>query len=362
MTPPTLSAEACVALARPDHYLARLYDFFAQYYKDAHRTPTEWHIRTPIGTLAVHIDGNSLVLRAEAEEPGALATLKDAMATYLEKFAIEERPEISWTGDGCDTTELPNFRRLTVTNAVNITRRMRRLTMAGENLARFAEHGLHIRLAFPPPGVTPQWPTMGRNGRPLWPPSEHCPILRTYTIRSIDADAGRLEVDFVMHHDAGVGSRWAANARVGDPVGMLGPGGGVLPAADWYLFACDETGIPAASRMLEMLDASKSARAFFEVDDEDEIQPLRFQAAVEVMWLFRNGAPAGHSDLLRDAALAAVFPSDRSVFAWSAAEAATAKAIRTVWSTIQRPSFRWSATGYWKRGRNEEEYRLEAAD
>src|SRR5262249_47278739 len=99
-----------------------------------------------------------------------------------------------------------------------------------------------------------------------------------------------------------------------------------------------------------------------EVADEREIQPTRSTSSIAVRWLPRGDVAAGHSELLRDAALTASIPEDRSVFLWAACEAAAAREIREHWKKMERPGLRWSATGYWKRGRTEEQYRLEAAD
>src|SRR5437879_4285232 len=52
---------------------------------------------------------------------------------------------------------------------------------------------------------------------------------RTYTVRSFDAAAGELAVDFVHHGDEGVAGPWAAAARPGDELLLSGPGGAYSP-------------------------------------------------------------------------------------------------------------------------------------
>ena len=49
--------------------------------------------------------------------------------------------------------------------------------------------------------------------------------------------------------------------KPGDRIGVVGPGGGGLVEAEWYLFAGDETALPAIGRMLEHLPATAKGTA-----------------------------------------------------------------------------------------------------
>ena len=136
---------------------------------------------------------------------------------------------------------------------------MRRVRLQGEDLERYgAFGGLHVRMLFPTPeNPNPVWPVAGSNGQPQWPSEERRPVARVYTIRRLDAAAAHMDIDFVVHGDddgcEGVGSAWAMKARPGDEVGIIGPLGRAVRTADWYVLGCDETGLPAASRILENL-------------------------------------------------------------------------------------------------------------
>jgi NADPH-dependent ferric siderophore reductase len=184
----------------------------------------------------------------------------------------------------------------------------------------------------PPAGIsTPEWPLPGRNGRMQWPPEPRRPPSRVYTIRSLDVAAGTMDVDFVLHGDEGPASAWAARAAPGDIVGILGPVGRQIPEADWYLLACDETGIPAIARILEKLPAGARGHAFIEVADAAEEQVLPTSSSVEVMWLHRHGAAAGTTTLLQDSVRATPWPSEGRLFAWAGAEGTTARTLRSYW-------------------------------
>lgn len=231
---------------------------------------------------------------------------------------------------------------------------MRRIRFSGQDVARFAPlEALHVNLLLQQPGLRePQWPRVGPDGRILWDNPHLRPAARKYTVRSVDADAGTLDIDFVLHDDAGPGSTFAQRARVGDQIGIIGPGGGGLADADWYLFAGDETALPAISRMLEHLPAKARGIVFIEVADAAEIQPLKFAASIDVQWLCRNGAEAGTTTLLVDAVRGAAFPDNGSkTYAWVGCEF---EAFRTLRSHLRAErGFKKHENlivSYWRRG------------
>src|SRR5689334_13234051 len=75
-------------------------------------------------------------------------------------------------------------------------------------------------------------------GQALMPtiPADAGTVNRRYTVRFADGDAGRVELDIVVHDD-GPGARWATEAPLGSVITALGPRGKVVPAADvaWHL-------------------------------------------------------------------------------------------------------------------------------
>ena len=118
-------------------------------------------------------------------------------------------------------------------------------------------------------------------------PADQRPELRWYTIRSLRPDVREIDVGFVLHGDAGPGSRWAGAARPGDEVGFrAGKATYVPPDGDGRrLLAADETALPALAAILEAHGAGPAPiEAFAEVPDESYRQPL--DAAVT--WLFRG--------------------------------------------------------------------------
>ncbi|MDE1145051.1 MAG: siderophore-interacting protein [Azospirillaceae bacterium] len=283
--------------------------------------------------------------------------LKHDLTGLLDFVARPENLEIAWTGDTAGAALPPDLRVLTVAHVQAPTPRLRRVTFHGDDLARYAAPDqIHCRLMFQAKGVaTPQWPHLDDNGRIVWPDAGKL-TSRIFTIRRIDAAAGTLDVDFVIHEGTGPGSSWAANAAPGDIVGILGPAAYGLRPAAWYLLAGDETGLPGIARILEGLPATATGVALVEVADAAEEQMIAGPPGVEIRWLHRDGAAPGTTPLLSDALRAVAFPAGRDdVFCWVGAEYSTFRDMRTYLRTnIGVPASRMIAFSHWRRGMSEE--------
>jgi NADPH-dependent ferric siderophore reductase len=349
----TLISEARVATSSGKEYLKLLCNRLAE--TEIETFPTEAGARAELprglGTAFLEASPHELLMRAEAGTEQGLSALKFLLGLRLEQVAEAEKPDLVWTGHGCDLTVLPGLREMRVKGVRQVTPLIRRITLGGEDLGRFDAAAMHVRLLFPPAGLDrPEWPVPGRNGRPVWPPQERCPTQRIYTIRSIDVAAGELDIDFVLHGDEGVASGWAARASVGDLIGMLGPGGAERDDADWYLLAGDETAIPAIARILQRLPAHARGVVLVEVADAQEIQPLAVPPGLDQRWLLREDRHAGHSDLLADAVTAVKPPEQGTILCWLGAEAETARRVRHHWrEVLELPREAVISVAYWHR-------------
>jgi NADPH-dependent ferric siderophore reductase len=243
------------------------------------------------------------------------------------------------------------MRLLQVREVSRLTSKMVRVVVGGEALAGFvsAAHDDHVKLFFPQPGQDkPVLPTP--NG-PVYPEGALRPVARDYTPRRYDAAANMLMIDFVLHGD-GPATTWAAQARPGQYLGVGGPRGSFIVPDDfdWYLLAGDETAIPAIGRRLEELPAGARVIAVVEVADATEEQQFHTSARLQMRWLHRAGAEEGNHLLLQRALLDLVLPPGEG-YAWVAAEASAAKALRRC-LVDQRglPKDRVKAAAYWKQG------------
>ncbi len=248
------------------------------------------------------------------------------------------------------------LRLLQVRNVSRLTPKMVRIIVGGDELEGFvsAAHDDHVKLFFPRPGQDkPVLPTPSPNG-PVYPEGTPKPAARDYTPRRYDAAANTLAIDFVLHGD-GPATAWAAQARAGQYLGVGGPRGSFIVPDDfdWYLLAGDETALPAIGRRLEELPSGSRAIVIVEVESAAEEQPFDTRARIETRWLYRQGVdgaePGDRSLLLSTIAGLTLPPGDG--YAWVAAEAATAKAMRR--HLVDERGLRKDrvkAAAYWKRG------------
>ncbi len=194
------------------------------------------------------------------------------------------------------------------------------------------------------------------------------PVLRTYTIRSVDPVAREIAIDFVVHGDAGVAGPWAASAVAGDVLRLRGPGGAFAPdrAVDWYLFAGDETAFPAISASVETLDASAIGKVIIEVGSvEDEIA-FDSPAGVDVTWIHRGDtsdrigeeAAGDNAPLVAAVRDTAWLPGAVQVFIHGEAQAVMHNLRSYVRKERGVPASAASISGYWRRGRTEEGFRV----
>lgn len=246
------------------------------------------------------------------------------------------------------TTTSP--RTLRVLRTTRVTPRMVRVTLGGEELAGYPGHrpDQRIKMFFPVQGQARPAMPRASSGGPVWPPGQARPIIRTYTVRRHDPDAGELDVDFVLHGAHGPAAAWAGGARPGDWVGVSEPGGRYEPdpATDTHLVIGDESALPAIATVLEALSAGRSAEVFVEVADAAEEQPLPTPATARVYWLHR-GARAPGAALVE--AVLATPASEGCCQAWLSAEAAAVRDIRAFLIDERGlPRRQVYATGYWR--------------
>ena len=239
-------------------------------------------------------------------------------------------------------------RRLDVLRVVDITPRMRRITLGGPELAGFISLGSddHIKLLFAETPEQQQAINAGNLGRD----GAVRPTMREYTPRRIDLVANELDLDFVLHGD-GPASTWAAQAQPGHTLNIAGPRGSlVVPDIfDSYLLVGDETAIPAIGRRLEELPAGRKVLALIEIEDEEERQPLPSKADVEVIWIQRH-----RQDLLK--VLADISLPGGELYAWVALEKAlTRKAKALLLEEKGIADDRIKAAAYWRLDPNDDE-------
>ncbi|MET0812768.1 MAG: siderophore-interacting protein [Microbacterium sp.] len=184
------------------------------------------------------------------------------------------------------------------------------------------------------------------------------PVTRTYTVRSVDATAQTLDLDFVVHGDEGLAGPWAATVEPGARLSFMGPGGGYLPNADadWFLLLGDLSAVPAIAAALEALPADAVGTAIIEVDSDDAILELVTPDGVEVRWVVDASHPTG---LLADAVRALAW-RDGHVDVFAHGERESMKQLRrALFDERGLERSQVSLSGYWARGRTEDTFQAE---
>lgn len=394
------------------------------------------------GTPLVLPIGRHRVLRAESvlAARGIYRTQPPSVESELEPVAADADADADATGGrglrrAEEVSEMLAF-ATRVVDVSNVGKNFKRITFAGADLEHFgagdAPLDLRIKLMIPPvpvhgssvPGdaagaALPDGFSSLRPGallaedeasgwyrRWLALPEEGRGSMRTYTVRALRPAGHRdnrgaepeLDIDFVLHLrteggrlTGGPATVWAAQARTGDELLILGPNSALCDAsyggiefrpgsATRILLAGDETAAPAICSILESLPAGITGHALIEVPTTEDIQGSSTRSGVSVQWLPRGSHP--HGELLAGAVRATVAipaagavvtgadPEDVDVdetilwetssastqpfYAWLAGEAGMIKELRRYLvrdAGMDRKQVAFM--GYWRRGKSE---------
>jgi NADPH-dependent ferric siderophore reductase len=223
-------------------------------------------------------------------------------------------------------------RTLQVLRTQRVTPKLVRVTLYGEQLKGFVSSAAddHIKVFFPGGGDEV--------------------AARDYTPRRYDAQAGELDIEFVLHGD-GPAAQWAAQVQPGQSLTIAGPRGSFVVSGrfDWYWLIGDETALPAISRRLGELPVD--SKVFVVVEVADASEELRFDApTTSVSWLHRDGKAAGDHALLLGAVAALATPAGVG-YTWMACESGVARSLRNYLLNERGFDKQWvKAAGYWKHG------------
>ncbi len=231
-------------------------------------------------------------------------------------------------------------RDLTVTAVETLTPGMLRITLTGDDLADFASAAPddHVKI-FLPAGDTEL-------------------AARDYTPRRFNADGRRLTLDFAVH-EAGPATDWATGAKPGDRLLVGGPrGSAVVSGVRRWLLIGDETALPAIGRRIEEAMDGDEVTVVAAVAGPAEEQDFQGRARLDVTWVHRPLAQAANAAPLLAALDRIDIPSQ--TFAWIAAEASVARAVRTYLTDKRGHALPWlKASGYWLQGQADAHEKIE---
>jgi NADPH-dependent ferric siderophore reductase len=243
-----------------------------------------------------------------------------------------------------------HLRMMKVIAVERIAPRMQRLRLAGDDLGHFDTlKDLHVRLHVPDQtegmaGFDAAGGSRRKGGLPKI-------VTRYYTIRRIDADAGWLDIDFVLHEDAGPACDFARHAKPGDVCGISGPCGLGVKKAAQYLIAGDETALPAIARIAETLPRDVRGSIVVETHGPEDRLPFSAPAGMSIEWIDRRPGEHGSGQdfvELVTGKIDAVAGGD--LFIWLAGEFSAYQAFRPHLASI--PKSRSINVPYWRSERS----------
>jgi NADPH-dependent ferric siderophore reductase len=242
--------------------------------------------------------------------------------------------------------EPPAFRLVAVRRTEELSARMMRITLTGEELAGLAidEPAASVRLLLPSAPGELEIPTWTGNLFVL--ADGRRATIRTLTPRRFEAGSLELDLDIVLHGE-GAASEWAAHAQPGDPAAISGPARGYTIDTDaaGFVLAGDETALPAIGQLLEALPRGASVHVLAEVPGVRLALPDHPSAVVQ--WIDAAAVPG-------EALVTAVVdhPLPNGVKVWAAGEAAAMQRIRRhLFEERGLPRSMATVRGYWKYGR-----------
>lgn len=218
----------------------------------------------------------------------------------------------------------------------------------------------HVKVFLPDPatGVLHP-PTLTADGA-LQRPGGVVSISREMTVRAtrtVDG-AAEVDVDWVLHGDdvpgappgepGGPASAWAARARPGDEVVLVGPTAsqGVPDGIGRLLVVGDEAGLPALARWVTAVGPDVPVTAIVEIgDDVDEafVEDELGHAAVEI--LYRTDGPGQLAEAVR-----ALGPIDADEYVVGVGEATDLVPVRRDLRRAGARPDQLEIHGYWRRG------------
>lgn len=229
---------------------------------------------------------------------------------------------------------------LQVISTKTISPHMRRLTLAGEPLSTYSgdQAGGYVKLF------------LSEQQRSL-------EGVRTYTIAAHRPQMNEIDVDFVIHGDDGLASRWAQNVCCGDWVKVGGPGAKkpLQEHADWYFVVGDMTALPAIRVNLKSLPASAVGYVVLEAIDAADCVELEKPERLQVSWLVTGEHP-DKSRVLNQVKSMPWLEGDVGV--WAASEFDTMKALRGYFKKERGLSTAQAyISSYWKLGMREDQHK-----
>jgi len=233
-------------------------------------------------------------------------------------------------------------RKATVLSTKQITPHLQRIIVGSYEFNDLSEQyiGNYVKVLIP------------QNGRVDFNIKTTC--MRSYTIRHVDEHTGALTLDFVINMHQGPATNWAKEAKVGDEVGIAGPGPKKLDNYDhsYYLLLGDLTSVNAIKGYVQQLPINAKIDAIIHAPTKDDV--ISLDSSRDITWLITNNPDTDMINALKSLPL-----SEQQPIVFMALEAGLVRKAKTILTDeldISRSQI--VASGYWKKGLDSEAYKL----
>ncbi|MEM5511277.1 siderophore-interacting protein [Pseudoalteromonas sp. AS84] len=177
--------------------------------------------------------------------------------------------------------------------------------------------------------------------------------IRSYTIRHVDAQTGALTLDFVINMHQGPATDWAKIAKVGDELGIAGPGPKKLDNYEHshYVLLGDLTSVNAIKGYAQQLPLTSKIDAFVHAPTEQDIIDLETNR--DINWVITDSA-----DTAMLSALKSLHITSEPPIIFMALEAGLVRKVKALLTEqLNIPRGNIISSGYWKKGVDSEGYK-----
>lgn len=226
----------------------------------------------------------------------------------------------------------PNIRLTHVSKIIELSAHLRRIFVTGESLHGFpvGVEGGYVKVVLQLDGQSEM-------------------KMRSYTIRSFDPEINELALDFVINRHHGPATNWALQAKVGDSVGIAGPGAMKMTNYDHhsYLLVGDITSLNAINGYIPRLREDADIRAIISVPSRGDIIEMDYDDSANSEWFIEDEASITLEDKVMETARE--MSKDTHVFL-----GLEAKSIRILRPKLQQETgfdkLNLFLVSYWKKG------------
>ncbi|SFR12132.1 siderophore-interacting protein [Poseidonocella sedimentorum] len=297
----------------------------------------------PHGRFGIRARGAGLRIELESARRDHLVSLREGLAVQVAALSPELGAALRWAEPvaGAEAGALPtNFQFATLSESAPLGADFWRLTLRPDRPEAFGPEAIHFRFALPAPdNDAPEWPRLSETGALRWPEGDKALHRPVYTTRAI---AGGAMIVDIYRHPGGRMSDWAAGARPGARVALIGPGGAGLVAAQELIMGADETGYPAVARIVEALPEGARATVFLRNRSGARDYPMPSHPGLDLRWF----APG--EDLV--GALEARITDAPGSYLWFGGPKREVAALRAGVAPLELGKGRSYLAGFWSEG------------